>query len=274
MKYRINKKVQWKDETGTYEIYPKDIAEFERLKQNLERKYSGEILDRQMALRTLQSQINPHFLYNTLESIRGQALMEDCRDIAGIVKSLAGYYRYSISSKGTIVSLLEEYNNVCEYFKILQYRFEGKFEMVTDMPEELLLDYYCPKLILQPIVENACMHGLSDCLGNGIVSITVKATDQKLYIVISDNGKGIDQQQVQQLNATLRDVNLQLGPKKNEESKSIALQNVAARIRLLFGNEYGVRIRSARHVGTDVELMIPKVHASDIERYEKEGNYL
>lgn len=225
-------------------------------KKDLDRGYAAELLAKQAELEALQSQINPHFLYNTLESIRGRALVEGCEDVAEMAEALAALFRYSISQKGDLVTLEEELHNLGNYFLIQQYRFHNKFEVRYAIEDPELLSALLPRMSLQPLVENAIYHGLETKIGKGIVMIKVTEYREKIEIAIEDNGSGIDDERLKQLNLWLSQG---LMPKEAEGARiGIALLNVNKRIALYFGEIYGLRIYSTLGYGTDVRLTIPK----------------
>ena len=222
---------------------------------------SSKIYDKQIEINALQSQINPHFLYNTLESIRGQALMDNNDEIAIMVEALAMFFRYSISGKGNLVPLRDELASINNYIIIQRYRFNNRFslEILIDEEDEMAYDFYVPRLMIQPIVENAIFHGLEEVEKDGKVRIEVIVTDQNLIITVSDNGKGMTREYLEKLNQSIKtfssddeDSDL-LGGRK----MGIALANINKRICLLFGAEYGLNIYSTLGQGTDVEILIP-----------------
>lgn len=233
----------------------------ERYAAQKTRENSAQIFDKQTELTALQSQINPHFLYNTLESIRGQALMDDNVEIARMVEALAAFFRYSISRKGNLVTLRDELANIDNYMLIQRYRFNNRFsmEVIIDEEDEAAYDFLIPRLIIQPVVENAIFHGLEEKLEDGKVIIEVIVTEKNLIITISDNGKGIDRETLRQLNAKIRsrDIKLEDSAKTNQRNTGIALPNIHKRIQLLYGEDYGVNIYSTPGQGTDVEITIP-----------------
>ena len=225
------------------------------------RKNSAEIFDKQTELTALQSQINPHFLYNTLESIRGQALMDDNREIAGMVEALSSFFRYSISRKGKLVTLREELANINNYMLIQCYRFNNRFslEVLIDEEDEEAYDFLIPKLIIQPVVENAIYHGLEEKLEGGRVTIEVIVTDKTLILTISDNGSGIEGAALAKLNQWIHSPSMRVEEEggQKQHNTGIALPNIHKRIQLLFGEEYGVNVYSTVGQGTDVEITIP-----------------
>lgn len=209
----------------------------------------------------LQNQINPHFLYNTLEAIRGDALSEGIEYIANITEALSTFFRYSVTDTGSLVTISDELNNVDNYFKIQQYRFGENLELIYEIPEdEEILYFMCPKLTLQPIVENAIFHGLEKKTQKGTIRIKLERTDQKLIITITDNGVGMDNATLTKLNEILNN-NTMTNTFNEEKSKKggIALINVCKRIKLLFGVSYGIHVFSIPEFGTDVRITLPIV---------------
>ena len=226
--------------------------------EQLEREFTTNILCKQAEMDALQSQINPHFLYNTLDSIRGQALAEDAEDIADMAEALSTFFRYSISSSNNVATLAEELENVQNYFKIQQFRFNNRFHLeVCPFPQELLEQCQLPKLTLQPILENCILHGMEQIMGQGTITIRVEATDLRTILTVSDNGAGMQEETLLRLQARLRqeDRDAQAGTR----GFGIALPNVNRRIQLLFGSEYGLRVMSTLGQGTDVEICLPPV---------------
>ena len=224
------------------------------------RENAAQIFDKQTELIALQSQINPHFLYNTLECIRGQALLDDNYGIANMTEVLSSFFRYSISRKGNLVTLRDELDNTSNYMQIQRYRFNNRFslEIRIDEEDKVAYDYLIPRLILQPVVENAIFHGLRDKLEDGKIIIEIIVTDSNLMIIVSDNGEGIESEQLKELNNRIHSQDLQMETKDSTQSHTgIALPNVNKRIRLLFGDQYGINVYSVLGHGTDVEIIVP-----------------
>lgn len=240
----------------------------EKCANQMIRENSAEMLDKQAELAALQSQINPHFLYNTLESIRGYALIEDNNDIAKMVEALAAFFRYSINRKADLVTLRDEIANIQNYMMILKFRFNNRFSLDLSIDDEdtKALDYFIPKLILQPIIENAIFHGLEDCVEGGRVTIEVIETEKNLLITVSDNGKGMDSKTLQELNQRIRSMGQYSEDYRNENQRNtgIALSNIHKRIQLLFGADYGLYVYSTPDKGTDVEITIPANYERDM----------
>lgn len=223
-----------------------------------ERLYGEEITrlrQKQAEYLALQNQINPHFLYNALEAVRTDALLADCEDIAETTEALATFFRYTISNVKEYVTFSEELDNVENYFTIQRCRFGDKISMELELENETLLEARMPKLILQPLVENAVSHGLERKLGAGTVRITVENSDETLFLRVRDDGIGIPAQQVEQLNAQFAENSG--GTVTQRKKGGIALQNVNSRIRLMFGEAYGLHIFSAEGVGTECCVTLP-----------------
>ena len=220
----------------------------------------------------LQNQINPHFLYNTLDSIRSEAIMAKLDNIADMTEALASFFRYTISKVENLVSVEEELQNCETYFRIQQYRFEDRLQMQikADSDEwEMLRRCRLPKLTLQPILENAIIHGTELKMGVGIITIYFECTDKRLLIRVSDNGLGMDEQTLAKLNDRLGKNALAVQEEEQRKKGGLALVNVDHRIRLLFGDEYGLHIFSVLGSGTDVEVSIPIVTVdSDVTNRE------
>ncbi len=237
--------------------------------QEQTRRDSVELFDKQTALMALQSQINPHFLYNTLDSIRGRALIEGNREIAQMLEALAAFFRYSISGRDKPVTLRDELANIKNYMMIQQYRFNDRFslEIVIDEEDEIAYDYRIPRLIIQPVVENAVFHGLEEMPGGGKIVIEIVLTDENLILIISDNGKGIAPATLKRLNERIH--HPERLAEESEETRAgghrdtgIALPNIHRRIQLLYGEAYGVQVYSTPGQGTDVEITVPAGGAS------------
>lgn len=225
---------------------------------------ASEMLKAQIQISSLQSQINPHFLYNTLESIRSKALLHDEEEIATMIETLARLFRYNISRRSTEASILDELENVKNYVRIQNYRFRDKFTLRLDLDDlgEVPGNYMLPTLTLQPIVENAIHHGLEPKIGPGTILIRGFQTQSKLILQIQDDGVGISPKQLDALRARLfhPDIiqdGLQESGDGPRRGSGIALKNVHQRLQLFFGPAYGLEITSAVGVGTQIELCMP-----------------
>ncbi len=267
--YGINKilNICLLDKVSAIEILRKNQSKLpfiEKIKNTMEsyaeyenRDNTFKLSDKQRELSALQSQINPHFLYNTLDTIRGQALIDDNREIADMVESLALFFRYGISGKGELVTLREEIANVENYMKIQKYRFNDRFilEVFVDKDDEIAYDFFIPRLIIQPVIENAIIHGLKGSIENGIISVDISITKDNLILIISDNGSGMDVDSLKKLNKSIKQQFSKVDD--NKKGTGIALSNINKRIQLLFGDAYGVSVYSSLGFGTDVEILLP-----------------
>lgn len=210
----------------------------------------------------LQNQINPHFLYNTLEGIRGEALMMGLSSVANMTEALATFFRYTISNVDQLVTLEDELGNIQNYYAIQQYRFGDRIHLsiaFDELDRTRVLNCRIPKITLQPIVENAIIHGIENKMGAGHIRISLVATDRRLMITISDDGVGMEEYQLQALNRKLSTTFYNYLNPEQEETGGIAILNVNNRIQLLFGEEYGIVIHSTKLVGTDVQITLPVI---------------
>ncbi|MDD3214726.1 MAG: histidine kinase, partial [Eubacteriales bacterium] len=158
---------------------------------------------RQTQYLALQNQINPHFLYNTLECIRSEALSAEVGSVADMCEALATFFRYTISNLDTIATIEEELNNVKNYFFIQQYRFGQRIKMSVEYePEDeaQILRHPIPRLTLQPITENAILHGVEKTIGESLIQIRIVLTEERLVLTVSDNGVGIEPEELEKLN--------------------------------------------------------------------------
>ncbi len=235
------------------ELFRKKISE-ENEKRDVEE------YDRQATLEALQSQINPHFLYNTLECIRGQAMLDDNRDIAEMLEKLGSFFRYSISRKDNIVTLFDELQNIRSYMYIQNYRFSNHYQLDIIFEEDQKELELCavPKLMLQPIVENSILHAFENRI-KGTITISIDADEKELVITVSDDGIGMDPDTLQNLNDRIAGKQDSIVRPLKSHGNGIALENVNKRIGILFGQNYGMHVYSTPGSGTDVEIFLPKI---------------
>ncbi len=210
-----------------------------------------------MEFKMLASQINPHFLYNTLETIRMKAFTAGDREVATAIKLLGKAMRYVLENTGTRFTTLEnELNHIETYLTIQKLRFGDKFEYKREVAEDINLEgYNILPLLLQPVVENAILHGLEEVESGGEIKVKIyKQPDENqninLWIEVSDNGSGMKEEELQSLLANIEIYN-------PERSTSIGLYNINQRMRLCYGDEYGIRIVSKLGEGTCVKMWLP-----------------
>jgi Putative regulator of cell autolysis len=205
------------------------------------------IKKKEAELYALQSQVNPHFLFNTLESIRMGLQNKEDTETADVIFHLSKIFRKSLNWQGDIITLSEEIEFVRNYLEIQKYRFKNKINYEIDIPESFLC-YTIPKLIIQPIVENAIKHGIERKWGNGNVIISAAIQDNKLSISVKDDGVGIDEESLTKIRNELYEIN------EVKKTGSIGLRNVNNRIILHCGTDFGLKISSEKNIGTTVIL--------------------
>lgn len=224
----------------------------------IDKVYSIRLKQKEAELNSLQNQINPHFLYNTLESIRGAALYHGINDIAAMSKALSLLFRYSINDQ-VLVTVKEEIQHLENYMSIQNFRYENKFDLIYNIPPELY-NYKILKLTLQPLIENSIKHGLEMKLGRGAVKVEILSLNNTIRILISDDGLGISPKKVEELNQMLarEDHNPHSGENGDRSSTGIGVRNVNSRIKLYFGDPYGLKFQESQ-LGTTVEITLPAV---------------
>ncbi|WP_135557149.1 sensor histidine kinase [Paenibacillus cymbidii] len=228
----------------------------ERIETLVNDVYKSEITRKDAQLKALHSQINPHFLYNTLDSMNALAMLENVPLLARMSKMLADMFRYSISQGEQIVPLREELNQVKRYFEIQQIRYDHKFKLMLSIPDRLL-DYAIPKLSLQPVVENAVYHGLELSPEGGFVAITVYETAEGVVIEVFDNGGGIKDEELARIRERMREP---VG-----SADHLGLANVQERMQLHYGAAYGIDIESVCGKGTSIVFRLPPMAANGSE---------
>lgn len=239
--------------------YPELALFCKDLDQILDRMPEDQLQQKQAEYLALQNQINPHFLYNTLEAIRADALVAGCENIADTTEALATFFRYTITDVRRFVTLSDELDNVDNYFIIQKFRFGDKLDMNVELESEELMGARMPKLLLQPLVENAISHGLECKVGEGTVTIVVESSEKNLFIHVKDDGMGMQEEKVQELNQIFYShdkTRKRYGQEKNQKG-GIALPNVNSRIKLLFGEDYGLHIFSVEGIGTEMRMTLP-----------------
>lgn len=219
-----------------------------RIRQLMESEVAKEEEKRKSELRALQAQINPHFLYNTLETIIWMSAGGKTEEVVQVTSALAQLFRTSLSQGESDITLAVEAENIESYLTIQKMRYKDKLSFQLDFPEELK-KYPIPKLILQPVVENAIYHGLKPSPQGGKIEITARQNQDKLIITIKDNGVGMSTQTLQSL--------LSENSESKMDSHGIGIKNVNERIQLIYGSEYGLHFESTLGIGTTVTIVLP-----------------
>lgn len=199
---------------------------------------------------SLQNQINPHFLYNTLDAIRMHAVLTDNKIVAEMLVTLSNLLRYNITRGNEYISLKEEISHVKNYIKLMNIRYDDAINLVVNV-DPIIEETKVLKLIMQPIVENSLKHGFKKNLTEITITLSAKIVNENLIIEIMDNGCGMDSKTLEELNN-----NLETG-KIIDGTKSIGLVNVNSRLKMCFGDEYGIHITSTENVMTLIKINLP-----------------
>lgn len=212
--------------------------------------YKTKIEQKELELKQLQNQINPHFIYNTLESIHMMAEINDDYETSTMAEYFGAIIRYSMNRKINTVKLRDEMAIIDNYIYLQKIRFDDLFT-ITNLISEDVLDCEIIKMIIQPLIENSINHGLSECSENGKIIIQSFVIDGNLVLTISDNGIGMDEKTLKSLNDYING--------KNEDFRGIALRNINKRLKLNYGNEYGLEAFSILGKGTSMSLTLPYI---------------
>lgn len=242
------------DETGIGEIssleqgFNQMAGEIQEL---MDRSISQEQEKRHMERRLLQAQISPHFLYNTLDSIIWMIQGKQYEGAGKMVSLLARFFRVALSKGKDIIPLRQEVEHATSYLSIQNIRFQDKFDFELNI-DESLMEYLCPKITIQPILENAIYHGVENMFGDGEIILSIQEHGEDICIEVSDNGEGMTEEQVEKiLHHDIR--------KTSGKGSGVGVYNVDSRIKLLYGENYGISIQSELDEGTTVKILLPKV---------------
>ncbi|MFD0679623.1 MULTISPECIES: sensor histidine kinase [unclassified Paenibacillus] len=220
-----------------------------RIRQLMEQSVHEQEAKRKSELEVLQSQINPHFLYNTLNSVVRMAGSGKSEDVITMITSLSKFFRISLSRGKHIITVQEELEHIRNYLVIQKIRYKNKFEYEISADEEAL-SCYTLKLILQPLVENAIYHGIEMMADPGHISISARIVHGKLLFEVRDDGLGIPEGKLKQLLT---------GSVRSDEGSGVGVKNVHERIQLSYGYSYGLEVESELEEGTTVKLWIPLI---------------
>lgn len=207
--------------------------------------YKSRIKEKEYEMKALQAQINPHFLYNTLSLINWKAIEAGKRDISKITLALSAFYRTSLNKGNNITHISGEIENMRSYLSIQLMLHDDGFDVTEDI-DDSILEYTCPNLILQPLIENAIDHGIDVMPEDrrGVISVICKDMDTYIQFVIKDNGIGMTKEQTVKI--------------LTKDSKGYGVRNVNERLKLCYGEEYPMIIKSKENTGTEVIITIPK----------------
>ena len=211
----------------------------------------------ELKIEVLQAQINPHFLYNTLDAIGWLCEEERCQDAVEMVNALAKLFRISISKGHELITIEKEVEHARSYLKIQNFRYKNQFSYEFQVEEDCL-QYYCNKITLQPIIENAIYHGLDRMVDEGRILIRIYSEGEDVVFRVEDNGVGMSEEQCRSILH-----------KEPGDNSGIGIKNVNDRIKIYFGKEYGLSIESELDEGTTVIIRMPKVEENAAAGWEK-----
>lgn len=240
------------DEIGILQRYFNQMVL--RIDDLIEKESQRAILEKDAELKALQNQINSHFLYNVLNNIEMMAIIDENFLIADTITALARLLRYSMKWEHQIVPLYKELEYVKDYVQLFNMRFDNEIVLIFDIPPEQM-NALIPKMSVQPVVENAIVHGIEDRLSDEIIRIATQVNQEILYIGITDSGLGISDQVLERLRSSLKSGNTQGNPQGT--ASGIGLNNVQERIAKQFGSEFGIKIQSKQGEYTKVTLSMP-----------------
>ena len=231
----------------------------EKIKELMEQIRAEEKALRKTELKALQAQINPHFLYNTLDSIQWMCEQGKAEDASKMVSALARLFRISISRGRELIPIKDELLHAKNYLIIQSFRYKNQFTYTFDT-EPGLEKYLCNKITVQPLIENAIYHGIDRLVDEGEIKISVKTAPDDagdILITVEDNGVGMTKEQC-----------LAVLKKEKSDSSGIGIKNVNDRLKIYFGEKYGISIKSELDEGTAITVRIPKIE-KEPEREDK-----
>lgn len=241
--FEVSLPVNREDEIGVLtKTFNQMVRDMQMLIDNV---YEKEMMKQEVEMKSLQMQINPHFLYNTLDTINWIARMRGVTEVGEMTSALGNLMRYSLAKKD-FVTIGEELNSLRNYIEIQNVRYGDRMSIEFQVQEEVQ-EYYIPKLLVQPILENAIVHGVEDKLESGTIQINIYSEEEDLYIVVEDDGVGMTQEAIESLISMDYDSN-----KKGHTS--IGVYNVNRRIQKVFGSGCGLQIQSQLGAGTKITL--------------------
>jgi len=224
-------------------------------------KQALELSKKQTELKALQSQVNPHFMFNTLETIRMRSLIKNEIETSEIIKELSLLLRKTINWGDDLISIREEIKFVESYLNIQRYRFGDKLQYEFQVADNKILDFQVPKLTILTFVENACVHGIENTADDGSVIVKFETMNDHLYLTIQDSGAGMEESKLTYIR------NLLLNPSIDSMSEvnSIGMLNAYIRLQMYFDERVNIRIASEKNKGTTIEIMLPLQTSIDKE---------
>lgn len=255
-KVRLN---SWKKEDELDMIADNFNGMCEKLESYIEKSYLEEIERKNAQMQALQSQINPHFLYNTLEAIRMKAICNGDKEVGKMLYSMVVLFRSQLK-EADVITLGQELDYCKQYLELFEYRYQGCFRSKVECPAELL-PLPVIKFVLQPIIENYFIHGIERDRQDNLVHIWAKREESTLYLYVEDNGRGMEKEELDKKNKELSE-NL----KTKSSNESIGIHNVNRRIKAVCGEKYGISLKKAEPKGL---LVVLAIRIEEGEAYEK-----
>ncbi len=261
--YKLNRKMKLIGK-GNFDIeidkYPGEVGEIsttvqimiEEIKRLINKIYCEEEEKRISEMIALQAQINPHFLYNTLNIIKWMANMQGAVSIENALNSLSAIFAFTARIKGDFITIEEEVNFIKDYINILNLRYYNTFSVIYDIADDVL-KLKTLKFVLQPVIENAIFHGMEGIDRKGLIKISIYSQAGKVYFIVRDNGKGISSEKL----STIFEEDSEIS---RNRLNSIGIPNIKKRIHLHFGKGYGIDIKSEAEEGTIVSIVIPEIN--------------
>ncbi len=243
--FNIALTIDSKDEIG--DISNGFLRMVHQLKETINDVYVGRIKQREAEIKALEAQINPHFLYNTLDSIHWLALKQKNYDVSEQIEALAELFKHVLNKGEPFVTIRQEVDFL-ENYMLIQKRKYGQRIKLRIHVDPALMNYKMPKLVLQPLVENAIVHGLEQVIDGGIIEVSATRAEQGIRFIVIDNGLGTDETKIHQMMT-----------QEGETKNVFALKNIDDRIKISYGPEYGLHFTSKHGGGTRVEVYIPLI---------------
>ena len=222
------------------------------------KEYEAKLMINKAEYKALQAQINPHFLYNTLDTMSSIAEIQDCHEVSALSQSLSNIFHYCLDMKHPFSTVAKEIVHLKNYIYVMDVRMRGEIKYVFEIEDSVLQDTL-PRLSIQPLVENAINHGLKNARGEKYVVIRAYEKQEDLRIEVEDNGIGIEQEKLQ---------GLLTSPEEMNGKDSIGLWNIHLRMKMLYGESYGLELESEEGKGTRVYLKIPKKTMNEVELWK------
>jgi len=222
----------------------------DRIKNLIEQVYKQKILYQKAELKQLQSQINPHFLYNSYFVLRDMAENQDCEGLAEYTKLMGTYFQYITRNSGQSATLSQEVEHARIYAMFQERRFRNRMKLIFGELPQSMCDQVVPKVVLQPLIENAFEHGLKNTVKDGILRVSFKEDTHYCRIFVEDNGKDLSDESLEELSNNLNN--------EDNDIEQTGLINIHRRIRLSFGLNSGIYVSRSELGGLCVEMRIEK----------------